>query len=329
MATTQKDIARSVGVSQTVVSDVLQGRAHSRVSAVTRERILETARQLSYHPNASACSLRTRRARQIAYVATQEDAERHNALGELSIGGLARCLAEHRYRLLIEVAADQAAVPAQIEELVAAGICDGAVVRVIDETEAIRRRLQAVGAPLVVIGQSADPQTPSVAHDVPGMLTEATRALAERGHRRVGLLTGPGATLMHRRIADSWGESATACGWDPRRWYAACATRTESAERAAAWLAEREGPTAIISMHRHGGLGVTRAAFRAGRTIGADFDLVTNAPAAEAWVYEPGTLFFGNDLAEIGRRAALELFRLMQGGSPSGPIRVLPTLRQL
>src|SRR5262245_17792783 len=122
MPATQRDIAREVGVSQVTVSDVLHGRPRGRVSAATRQRIMETARRLGYRPNASAQALRTRQSRQIVYVTTQEADRQFDALGESLIGGLARELAERDYRLLIEVAASPQQEVAALEARVSAGV---------------------------------------------------------------------------------------------------------------------------------------------------------------------------------------------------------------
>lgn len=54
---TIKDIAARVGVSATVVSQVLRGVQGSMVSAATRQRILNTARELGYRPNRQAQAL--------------------------------------------------------------------------------------------------------------------------------------------------------------------------------------------------------------------------------------------------------------------------------
>ncbi|GIV15453.1 MAG: LacI family transcriptional regulator [Armatimonadota bacterium] len=54
---TIKDIAARVGVSATVVSQVLRGVQGTMVSAATRQRILDTARELGYRPNRQAQAL--------------------------------------------------------------------------------------------------------------------------------------------------------------------------------------------------------------------------------------------------------------------------------
>src|SRR5436853_6168 len=61
-AATMSEVAQRVGVSKMTVSAVLAGGSrHVRVSEPTRVRVLETARQMGYRPNAVARSLRRQR----------------------------------------------------------------------------------------------------------------------------------------------------------------------------------------------------------------------------------------------------------------------------
>jgi len=58
---TQDDVARLAGVSQTVVSVVLNQRSRVAISPETRRRVLTAIDELGYVPNGSARSLRTRK----------------------------------------------------------------------------------------------------------------------------------------------------------------------------------------------------------------------------------------------------------------------------
>ncbi len=67
MAVTLNDIAKVVGVKKQTVSVVLNNKPTLiKVGAETRQRILETARQLQYHPNGAARSLATGRTHRVA-----------------------------------------------------------------------------------------------------------------------------------------------------------------------------------------------------------------------------------------------------------------------
>ena len=63
MAVTLKDIAEQIGVSNQVVSAVLNSKSNCRVSKEKRARILELAQRLNYQPNALASSLRSGKTR--------------------------------------------------------------------------------------------------------------------------------------------------------------------------------------------------------------------------------------------------------------------------
>jgi LacI family transcriptional regulator len=69
---TIKDIAREIGVSPNTVSKALNGKG--RVSAATRQLVIDTAQRLGYHPNRSARAL-ARRELRLAAVYPLEPAE--------------------------------------------------------------------------------------------------------------------------------------------------------------------------------------------------------------------------------------------------------------
>lgn len=62
------DVARHAGVSQSTVSLVLSGRAGTRISPETRQRVLEAAQELNYVINVAARALVTGRTNRIAVV---------------------------------------------------------------------------------------------------------------------------------------------------------------------------------------------------------------------------------------------------------------------
>src|SRR4051812_13143555 len=65
---TLSDVAALAGVSVSAVSRVLSDAPSSRVSEVTRERIVAAARQLDYRPNFAARALKSSRTNVIALV---------------------------------------------------------------------------------------------------------------------------------------------------------------------------------------------------------------------------------------------------------------------
>ncbi|MCC7447888.1 MAG: LacI family DNA-binding transcriptional regulator [Anaerolineae bacterium] len=74
---TSRDVAKVAGVTATTVSYVLSGRSDGkdRISAETRQRILDAVKALGYVPNATARSLRKQRTDRIRMFidSTQQD----------------------------------------------------------------------------------------------------------------------------------------------------------------------------------------------------------------------------------------------------------------
>lgn len=328
MRITQRDVAREAGVSQTVVSDVLHGRARGRVSSETRERILSAARRLDYRPNATAQALRMGQSRQVAYVSSRMDVDNFSALAEEVVSGLAATFAERQLRVVIEVASSYLQIPERLRELVASGVCDSGIVRVFEDHEALWTALKQLEIPLVVIGQCPDPDLVSIAHDVPGIVRSAQTFLAEQGHTRIAMLSGQRRSQYFRLVEASWREGLGRLGQSDA-WMAEAAGREPAEALVDGWLETEDGPRALVCLNEQVALGATRAVIRRGLQVGKDVELVVIGSTTHRWLYEPGTLLFGTDLAGIGRRAADELLRALAGEVSSGPIRVLPDLVRL
>lgn len=65
-----QDIAEKLGVSKSTVSLVLSGKADGRVSAQVRQKVTEAAREMNYHVNSVARSLRTGTSQIISVIVT-------------------------------------------------------------------------------------------------------------------------------------------------------------------------------------------------------------------------------------------------------------------
>lgn len=329
MAVTQKDVAREAGVSQAVVSDVLQDRPQGRVSPETRARILETARRMGYEPNALARALRSRQSRQILYVVIQRKGERFGALGERVLSGMAEELAEGEYRLLIEPARSQEEALAALRKALAARVTDGCILRVFDETAIRWEAWKAVGCPLVVVGQCPDPEVTSIAHDAPALVQTALEHLAGRGHRRIGLIQGSRRGDYFRLIQDAWSRVAPGLGLVSDRWVAAATTRQEGERQVSFWLQGTESPTALVCLNERAAAGASQAVRQSNERLSNRVELLVVGSVTHSWLYEPGTWLLGTDLEEIGRRAGALLMEQLAGRASPGPVRLLPELRQL
>lgn len=330
MAVTQKDIARLAGVSQAVVSDVLHGGDRARVRPETRRRVQDAAEQLQYRPNAAARALRTNRSNQVAYVAARPAPNSPHAIGDGIVGHAAEYLSSRGCRLLIDAVEDAEGEVETLLKHFGQRSCDGALLRVVDTDERNWNLLREMGAPVVVIGHCPDPGLTSVAHDASQMVLSGLTQLCQAGHRSIGFLYEPSRGDYLRITLRAW---STACQSlrlvTPER-IARVDSRQEATRLAARWFTAEACPaSALVCFGMGAGVGATRAAMALGLVIGTDIDLLVVSSASSAWLFEPGTWFYGTDPTVIGERSAAELLRRLDGEGPDGPIRVLPELRRL
>lgn len=138
------------GVSVATVSYVVNGR-HNRVSAETRDRVLEAARELGYAPNTSARGLRQRRTERVCLVVSE--------IGVPTFDQLTRDLhaaADAAGYGVITMVVDSPLRARKTLELLRQRIADGAIVAApaeyIDDRELAE--LARAGLPLVAMGNS-------------------------------------------------------------------------------------------------------------------------------------------------------------------------------
>ena len=181
---TSYDVARHAGVSQAVVSRAFQ--AVSPISADTRARVLTSAAELGYQPNAVARSLITKRsglAGVLLTEATQRDTPEVLIL-------LAQSLLQQGFQPLLFPCTHELEGSAALDKALAFGV-DG-VLSCVGLSPADLARAHLRQRPVVLFNRhSADPKTLSVACDH----ASAARLLASRlfaaGHRRFAVVTGP------------------------------------------------------------------------------------------------------------------------------------------
>ncbi len=189
---TSHDVARLAGVSRTTVSFVLNDVPHVQISEETRQRVLQAAEQLGYHPDAAARSLATRQTYTLALVLYQS-ADRIVADAFLSdvVRGLSEVAQERGFRLLLhpfeEIGKSEAYVSLVLENRI-----DGLIVSGPRSDDEQLPRLHKDGFPLVLLGQLNGAGMHFVDVDNTSAAHRAVSHLIQLGHRRIGLITnGP------------------------------------------------------------------------------------------------------------------------------------------
>lgn len=193
---TSADVAALAGVSRTTVSFVLNGR-DVQISPATRQRVLDAARQLDYHPHASARQLAGGRSQAIGLVLRQSAEQiAADAFLSESLRGLSTAARAAGFRVLVESADAEHGYA----ELARSRGADGLVVSGPRSVEPELASLVEEGFPIVLQGSLANLDVPSVDVDNVVGARRAVEHLIGLGHRRIGCITN--APLEYTAAAD-------------------------------------------------------------------------------------------------------------------------------
>lgn len=193
------DIARAASTSVTTVSRVLAGGdGAQRISAATRQRVIDAAQAIGYRPNLLARSLRTRRTQTLALLASDIA---NPWFGQIALL-IEQALQRQGQWLMLCNSHEDAETEAQYLRLLPRKGIDGLfLIPVIRSRKAL---LELVGRdlPTVVIDRPIAGIDSFVATDEDQLATLLCDTLARGGVRRVALVCGPSSQPTHRRRAE-------------------------------------------------------------------------------------------------------------------------------
>lgn len=191
------DIARAVGVHTSTVSRVLNGDPAQSVRPEVYDRIVLTARQQGYRPNALARGLKRRRTGAIAMVVPML---RNPIWVRLQRGSLRRAMACGYVVMIMEEPTDEPRPPDSYRYLVEESRADGLLI-----ATALRVREHAdgvSGVPHVYVNRQGPVNGDNVVMDEAGAVRLFVEHVAGLGHRNLALIDGAhNVDTVHRRIA--------------------------------------------------------------------------------------------------------------------------------
>jgi DNA-binding LacI/PurR family transcriptional regulator len=325
---TMQTVATAAGVSRMTVSNAYN--RPDQLTAETRERILQLARDLGYPgPDPAAQSLRRRSTGAIAVVLTSRLTDAFTDPGLVMIlHGIAGQLSDAGRALLLVPTSAAGTSPVRHAIADAFILCDVAA----DDpavTDALDRHI-----PVVTIGHPRLPGTPLVGIDNQRSAAMAASYLLELGHRRFGLLSwkpddarpgGPGPRPSMPLRSAGFAGALRRGGIEPasivRR--EAANTVEAGAEAMVAVLAQPPGqrPTAVFAVTDVLALGVLAAAQSAGIAVPAELSVVGFDNIAAAASSSPPLTTVDHPLIQLGQDAArLALAQL--DGQPARPRRM-------
>ncbi|MGW7052288.1 LacI family DNA-binding transcriptional regulator [Streptomyces sp. NPDC054887] len=147
---TLADVAQHAGVSASTVSYVLSGKR--TISAVTKQRVEHSIKELGYHPNAGARALASSRSNIIALMTPLRTDMYVPVMMEIAIA-VATHAREHGFDVLMLTGEEG---PAAVRRVVGSGLADAIILMDVELDDARLPLLRESGRPAVLIGLPAE-----------------------------------------------------------------------------------------------------------------------------------------------------------------------------
>jgi len=326
-APTLSDIAACAGVSPYTVSVVLNGsRSNTRVSPATRDRIMEAAARLKYHPNAMARGLVRRRTHAVGvlYGVVGAEVVITNPYASGVLQGILAAAAEAGYCVTIYTDLWRGGMEniARYRD----GRTDGILVVAPPASSSIVPDLSSLGITLAVVSSSGEPYgVPSV--DVDNMQGGrlATRHLLELGHTRIAHLAGNRDMMSAPVRRDAYCAALQEAGVPVRPEYI-LETRYDGEtvqEAVQTLLRLPEPPTALFAANDTIALTAMQTAQQLGLSIPEDLSLVGFDDTPAASLVTPALTSVRQPLQQISALATRLLIAQIEGETVETACRLM------
>jgi LacI family transcriptional regulator len=314
------DVAKKCGVSYQTVSRVINNSPE--VSAKTRHLVLKAIKDLGYHPNQLARSLKTRRSAILEVITfgveTFIPRELIIAMGRASI--------EHGYSLMFtDIPHDDSVEENRLFAHLNSGLCDGAILTAPVESKLFEKiSADPPLLPIIQIRNQRGSQAPSVMIDQYYGSQLATQHLLDLGHRHIAEICAPlyyhEALSRHTAFIDTLNThglspsgSVEAAEWMPSDGYLA-----------ANQLIQRDvNFTGLIASNDYLALGAILALNEHGYRIPEDVSIVGFDDTPESAYYMPPLTTIRQDYDALGTESIHYLVELINNQDTSSHQRVL------
>lgn len=179
-------IAQALGVSKTTVSRAISG--NGRISAATRQRVLDYVKAHNYTPSMMARGLVKRCSYNISLVISTQFSDFELPFLRKVMRSVYQVAGDSDYDVLLTLVDENETRP--VERLLDNRKIDGLILTRTLERDPLIPLLKARKVPFVAIGQPEDDQVLSVDHDQVGGCREMTSLLLMKGMKHIALLGG-------------------------------------------------------------------------------------------------------------------------------------------
>ncbi|HTW37173.1 MAG TPA: LacI family DNA-binding transcriptional regulator [Steroidobacteraceae bacterium] len=316
---TISDVARELGISVATVS-----RALSRpelLRADTRERVLAMVERLGYRPNVLARGLRRGKTHAIVFVVPNLSP----FFLEIYAGAEDVARAADFALLLGSSNGDPQREEACFDQ-VTSGRADGIILLTGVAPAAYAAGRRALPPLVSVLERLPEHSVPVIRTDHRGGATEAVRHLIELGHRRIAHIAGARHVASSARRLEGYRAGLEAAGLaaSPELLYPGDFTMQSGAAGIEKLLRLDEPPTAVLCANDEMAFGAIRMLNKRRLSVPEDLSIVGFDDQNLAAFYNPPLTTVHIPRHELGRRAALELIKELEGREGAREV-VLPT----
>ncbi len=308
------DVAKIAGVSKATVSRVLSGREDG-FTVETAALVKETAQRLGYVVNSVAASLRSRQTYTVGLVV----ADVANPFFGGVASGVESRLAEDGYSVIFANSGNAVEREKELVGLLAEKQIDGMIIASSTSSGAHILRAQSRGISVVLVDSDIpNLDLDAVVIDNRAAARTAVAHFVARGHRRIGVVTGPLTAAFDVQRLEGYREGLMTAGLPYRDDYVfredLLTAGGEKAIEEMTRLADR--PTALFVSNNMMALGVLLGLKKAGLSIPDDVSLIAFDDQDWYSVYQPAITSIVNPAYEMGRAAGARMLLHLDGKTP-------------
>lgn len=181
------DVAKIAGVSKTTMSRFLN-QDYDHMSQQTREKITQVVKELNYHPNRHAQSLKSKVTKEIGVLV----ADISNTYTSELLKGIGNVLRDNNYQMLITDSANSLELERQQLESLIRQQVDGIILQPVSRVTTDYQFIKDANIPLVLVDRQLNQLLwPTVTSDNYKITKELGRLMVERKYQRVITISNP------------------------------------------------------------------------------------------------------------------------------------------
>lgn len=311
---TMRDVGRAAGVSQSTVSRVLTPSSNGlQINAETRRRVLAKVKELGYHPNLDARSLRGKRSHMLAMMVADITSPFYHPL----VRAVQDVAAQHRYDVMIANTDHTREKEELFFESVLRRPVDGAIVVPYHlSADDLDNLMARTGVTIGTVGRHIDhPRIDmSFSDDARASYDLVAWLIRERGHRRIAMICADLTFPVTVGRVDAYNRALADAGLSAPPEYIVPGDWTfETGERAMRELmALPEPPSAVFAASDTIAIGALEAAESMNLRIPEDVAIVGFDDIPEAQWVRPRLTTVAQDPSEMGRQLATAVFERLE-----------------